>query len=203
LKKLRLLVPLTLLALALGLGACGGGESDEDQVVDVIESAAASTDPADCTALTTQAFMEQAEFSKGAEAVKSCEENAKDDSDDPESVEVSEVEVDGSDATAVVAFTGGTFDGQTLSVGLVQEDGDWKLDELTEFVEFDQDQLGDSFEKELQEGDDSLESALAECFAEAVREISESEAEEIMLGGSQKPIVEIIEGCQQGLEGVQ
>jgi len=199
--KKSLSLVLGLLALSLGLVACGGGsESSEDQVVDVIETAAASTDPADCTALTTQAFLEQTELSKGAEAVKSCEENAEDDSDDPETVEVQNVEVDGTDATADVEFSGGTFDGQTLMVALVEEDGDWKLDELTDFVAFDQEKLADTLEAQLKKGDDALEPALAECFAETFREIAKSDAEEIMIGGSQKPIVQIIEGCQQGLE---
>jgi hypothetical protein len=202
LKKLHLLVPLTLLALALGLGACGGGESDEDKVIDVIETSAESNDPADCERLATQNLLEQVELSQGADAVKSCEENAKDDDDDEEA-EVSDVKVDGSTATAKVAITGGGFDGQTAEMAVVEEDGDWKVDEITRFVALDQRALADSLEKGLTEGKDALEAQLAECFAEVMREVPKSEAEEIILGGSPKPITEIIEGCQQGLEGVQ
>ncbi|HXQ88870.1 MAG TPA: hypothetical protein VN733_04455 [Solirubrobacterales bacterium] len=198
-RKLHLLLPLALLALALGLAACGSSESDEDKVVDVIETSATSSDPADCEALSTQAFMEQTELEEGKAAVESCEESAEDDSDNPDSVEVSEVEIDGSSATADVAFVGGNFGGQTLTVALVEEDGDWKLDEITGFAEFDQEGLADSFEEALGE-DDEVDPQLAECFAEVIREVPEPKAEELIIGGSPEPIVEIIEGCSEGLE---
>jgi hypothetical protein len=200
-RKLQPLLPLALLALVFGLAACGGdSESDEDKVIDVIETSVTSTDPADCKELATQSFLEQTEFEQGAAAVESCEESAEDTENDPESVEVSEVEVDGSAATADVAFTGGSFDGQTLSVALVEEDGDWKMDEITGFAKFDQEKLADSFEEGLQSGDDALDPQLATCFAEVVREVPKAQAEEIVIGGSPEPIVEIIEGCSEGLE---
>ena len=200
-RKHHLLLPLALLALALGLAACGGGESDEDKIVDVIETSVASTDPADCKELATQDFLEQTEFSQGSEAVESCDESAEDTTDDPDSVEVTDVEVDGSKATADVAFAGGSFDGQALSVALVEEDGGWKLDEVTGFAKFDQEKLADSLEKGLQSGDEPLDPALAGCFAEVVRQAPKAQAEEIVIGGSPQPIVEIIEGCTEGLEG--
>jgi hypothetical protein len=197
-RKLHLLLPLALLALALGLVACGGGDSDEDKIVEVIETSATSADPADCETLSTQAFLEQTELEEGKAAVESCEESAEETADDPDSVEVAEVEVDGSDATADVTFTGGNFDGQTLSVALVEEDGDWKLDEITGFAEFDQARLAASLEEALQSGEEPLDRALAECFAATVREAPEAQAEDLVIGGSPQPIVEIIEGCSEG-----
>lgn len=199
-RKLYLLLPLALLSLALGLAACGGGESDEDKIVDVIETSATSTDPADCEALATQAFLEQTQFSEGEEAVEGCEESAEETEDNPDSVEVSEVEIDGSDATATAAFEGGNFDGQTFTVALVEADGDWKLDELTGFAEFDQEALATSLEEGLQAGEDAVEPKLAECFGETLRELSKAQAEEVVIGGSPQPIVEIVEGCSEGLE---
>ncbi len=199
-KKLHLLFPLALLALALGLAASGGGESDEDTIVEVIEASATSTDPADCEALSTQAFLEQTQLSKGEEAVESCEENAKETKDDPDSVEVSDVEVDGSDATAVAAFAGGNFDGQTFTVALVEEDGDWKLDEITGFAEFDQKRLGDSLEEALLSEGETLEKELAECFGEAVRQAPQKQAESLVLDGSGKALVQILEGCSKKQE---
>lgn len=200
-RKLHLLFPLALLALALGLAACGGGESDEDKIVEVIETSATSTDPADCEALATQAFLEQTQFSQGEEAVESCEESAKETKDNPDSVEVSAVEIDGSSATAEAAFAGGNFDGQTFTAALVEEDGDWKLDEITGFAEFDQEQLADSLEEALLSEGDSVEKELGECFGETIREVPQAQAEALILDGSGEAIVEIIEGCSEGLEG--
>jgi len=201
--KRLLPLPVLLLVLGLGLSACGGSESDEDKVIDVIERSVASTDPADCERLATQNFLEQVELSQGADAVKSCEENTKEDEDDAEEVEVSGVEVEGSSASAEVAFSGGGFDGQTAAVTLVDVDGGWKLDEIESFSEFDQDKLADAFDESLQSGEDALDPMFAKCFSEVIRELPEKEAEEIILGGSPKPLTEIFEGCQQGLEGAQ
>jgi hypothetical protein len=201
LRKLHLLLPFALLALVFGLVACGGGgDSDEDKVVEVIETSVTSSDPADCKALATQEFLEQTEFSQGPEAVKSCKESAEDTSNNPDSVDVSKVEIDGSDATADVAFVGNDFDGQTLAVALVEEDGDWKMDAITGFAKFDQEKLATAFEESLQSGEEPLEKDLAVCFAEVLRDAPKSEVEEIVIGGSSQPIVEIIEGCSEGLE---
>jgi hypothetical protein len=200
LRKLHLLLPFALLVFVFGLVACGGGDSDEDKIVEVIETSVTSTDPADCKTLATQEFLEQTEFSEGPEAAKSCEEDAEDTSNNPDSVDVSKVEIDGSDATANVAFVGSDFDGQTLAVALVEEDGDWKMDQITGFVKLDQEKLATAFEEALQSGEEPLEEELAVCFVEVLREASKPEVEEIVIGGSSQPITEIIEGCSEGLE---
>ena len=198
-RKLHLLLPFALLALVLGLVACGGGESDEDKIAEVLETSVTSADPADCEELATQEFLEQTELEEGTAAVESCEESAEDTSDDPDSVEVSAVEIDGSSASANVAFSGSSFDGQTLTVDLVEEDGDWKLNEITGFAEFDQEQLASSFEEAF-ESEEDVDPQLATCFAEVIRDLPKGEAEEIVIGGSSEPIIEIIEGCSEGLE---
>jgi hypothetical protein len=199
LRKLRLLAPLALLALSLGLAACGGGEdSDEDKIAETIETAVVSTDPADCEELATLAFLEQTEFEEGSAAVESCEEGAEETEDDPESVEVSEVEIDGSNATANVAFKGSPYDGQVLAIALAEEDGAWKLDQITGFVEFDQDQLAQSFEEGVSSGDDALPAAAASCLGDELRGLSRPEIEDLIFSGDPQPLVELVEGCSQG-----
>jgi hypothetical protein len=202
LRKLHLtLLPALLLALALGLAACGGGgESDEDKVVETIETSALSADPADCKELATIGFLEQTQLEKGDAAVESCEEDAKDGENDPDSVKVTKVKVDGSDATADAAFEGGTFDGQTLSVALVEEDGTWKMDEITKFAKLDQEQLATAFEEALTSGEDALPEDVGTCFGEVIRELPAEEVEEVIIGGDPQPLVELLEGCQEGLQ---
>lgn len=116
-EKLRLLLlPALLVVSAFASTACGGGESDEDKIVETVETSATSTDPADCEALTTPAFLMQTQVKEsGAEALEGCEEDAQKTAEDPDSVQVSGVEIDGSRATADAAFSGGAFDGQSLS----------------------------------------------------------------------------------------
>ncbi|HEX5990767.1 MAG TPA: hypothetical protein VFY75_11225 [Solirubrobacterales bacterium] len=193
-RHLRLLLPFALLALALGLAACGGGESDEDKVVEVIETSVTSTDPADCEKLATQAFLEQTQFSKGTQAVKDCEEDA-DDKNHPDAAEVSNVKVDGSQATADTTVRGGVFDGQTLTVALVEEDGDWKLDKITAFAKFDQGKFAASLEGAVKSGKEPLDPEITSCLGDALRKLPKAEAEQMLIGGSTQPIFELVEGC--------
>lgn len=197
-RKLHLLLlPAVLLALGFGLVACGGSdESDEDAVIETIETSATSSDPADCTELATVAFLEQTEFEQGDAAIESCEESADETENDPDSVEVSKVEVDGSNATADVAFVGGPYDGQVLSVALVEEDGTWKMDELTGFVTFDQDHLAQSFQEGVTSGSNALPAAVGECLGEELGELPRGDFEDLILSGEPQPLVELVEGCQ-------
>jgi hypothetical protein len=198
-RKLHLLLlPAVLLALGFGLVACGGSdESDEDAVIETIETSAMSSDPADCKALSTIAFLEQTEFEQGDAAIESCEKSADETENDPDSVEVSKVQVDGSNATANVAFVGGPYDGQVLSVALVEEDGTWKMDELTSFVTFDQDHLAQSFQEGVTSGSNALPDEVGACLGEELSELSKAEFEDLILGGEPQPLVELVESCQQ------
>jgi hypothetical protein len=200
LKKLYLaLLPALLLSLVLGLAACGGGgESDEDAVVETIETSAQSNDPADCKKLATIAFLEQTQLEEGDAAVKGCEEDAEHDESDPDSVKVTKVEVDGSDATADAAFVGGTFDGQTLSVALVEEDGDWKMDEITGFAKLDQERLATALEEGVTSGEEALPKSMGTCLGEVLGDLPAKEVEEVIIGGDRQPLIAILEGCQEG-----
>lgn len=192
-KKRPLLMFFAIVA-ALVLAACGG-ESDEDKVVEAIETSATTTDPADCLALSTQNFLEQTEDESGEAAVKACEEDAEDSSDDPDSVIVTEVEVDGTSATANVEFEGGSFDRQAMAIALVEEDGAWKLDEITGFESFDKSALIEAFEEQLNEPAAELEAGQVACIVEGLEEVSAAELEEMILSDSADMVVEIAEEC--------
>ncbi|HWB68713.1 MAG TPA: hypothetical protein VG518_01925 [Solirubrobacterales bacterium] len=176
-----------MLLAALALAACGSGESDEEKIVDVIETASTSTDPASCTEFLTQTFVDQVETGEGAAAVKECEEDAADGSGNPDSVDVAEVEVDGSNATADVTFHGGDLGGQALTLALAKEDGDWKLDEIQRFVKFDRAKIDASFEEALE----SAEGIDTECILEGLSEYSDGELEEAILGSELEELIEV------------
>jgi ABC-type glycerol-3-phosphate transport system substrate-binding protein len=195
-RKLHLLL-LPALLLALALAACGGGgESDEDKITTTIENAATSTDPAVCDETQTLAFMEQTSGgSSGKEAEKECEEEAKSGEGQPDSVSVTKVEVDGENATANAAFKGGIFDAQTLELALVEEDGDWKLDELTGFAKFDAESLVKAFAEQIEE-EPELDPETAGCFVEGIEELSDSELESVIVENNTEAFGEIAEGCE-------
>jgi hypothetical protein len=189
-----LLVPCLILALAFT--ACGGSDSDsEGEIEEVIETSVTSTDPAKCTDLMTAAFVNQSSDLRGDSALEECEEEAGDTSDDPDSVTVSAVEVDGADANAEVAFVGGVYNGQTVAVALVEEDGGWKLDEITGFAELDADALARSVEQQFEKGGE-IPAAQISCVGNGIREAPQGEIEELFFGGSSQPLVEFAEACE-------
>ncbi|MFL5899358.1 MAG: hypothetical protein ACJ76D_13045 [Solirubrobacterales bacterium] len=194
-RKLHLLL-LPALLLALGLAACGGGgESDEDKIVNTIETAATGTDPTVCDETQTLAFMEQTTGSGGKEAEKQCEKEAEAGEDNPDSVDVSNVRVGGEKATADAAFKGGTFDEQTLELALVEEDGEWKLDEFSGFAKFDPAPFVSALAEQLEE-EPEIEPETAGCIVEGIEELPDSELESLVVENNTGPIGEIAEACE-------
>jgi len=192
----RLLVPLALLALAaLAVTACGGsGSSAEDEVTEVIEQAATTKDPSSCTELQTLRFTEQNTGEKGKAAIKSCEESAAEE-EQAEEAKVSNVSVDGEKATAEAEFIGGSLGSQTLAVALVEEDGDWKLDQIEGFANYDGKALEETFLKRFEESPEGLSKKQYTCIAEGIGKASTAEAEAMFLSGASTKIEELAKGC--------
>lgn len=184
-----------LVLFALGVGGCGGGGSEDGAIEEVIETSATTADPANCTELQTQAFDEQNAQTEGAEAVEACEAEAEKGEGTAESVDVSNLGVDGESATAEVAFTGGGLDGQAVEVSLVEEGGAWKLDEILGFTEYDAGKFAAAFEAAA-ENEPELSPDIASCVAEAFAQASQEEAEELAFSGREGPLAELVRDCQ-------
>jgi hypothetical protein len=192
--KRHLVLVCLLIVPALALAACGSSNSDESQIEEAVETSATSTDPADCTKLATQQFIEQTTQSEGAEAVKTCEKEAKEESG-AKSAAVSNVEVDGSKATADAALTGGGLDGQEVEVALVKEGDQWKLDEITGFTKFDQAKVIETLERELAKPSNEVGKSVAACIVKAFEEAPEDEFEEALLSPSTNGFEELAGAC--------
>src|SRR5262249_6028276 len=149
----------------------------------------------DCKKLQTQKFMEQISQESGSAAVKECEEEAKRGTG-AKSVETSEVEVDGSSATADVALTGGTLGGQSVEVGLTKDGDQWKMNEVVKFTKFDQAKLVEYLEGQFKEHSSEIPAQLASCFIEAFKEGSQEEVEELVFGSGSKALEEVAEACE-------
>jgi len=183
-----------LISAALFLAACGGGESEEDKIVGAIETSATSNDPSACTEYATESFNEQITGQEGEAALKECEKDATEE-ETAESVDVSNVEIDGSTATADVALTGGGFDGQALAVSLVKDD-QWKLNEVTGFAELNRPKLVETLEENLNEGNEIPEGVVT-CIAEKVEASSQAEIEEFFFSGSFEGFAKVVENCNK------
>jgi len=196
LNKRHLLLLGALIVSALALVACGSsGGNDEAEIEEAIETSATASDPANCTKLETLNFSEQSSGESGKAATEACEEEAKDPEGKAESVAVSEVEVDGSKATANAAITGGSLEGQTVSLALVEEDGQWKLDQITGFVKLDQGQLANVFAEQLEKGEE-VEPEITACIVSGIEEASKEEAEEFVLDPANQALGELAESCE-------
>lgn len=194
-RKRLLLLPCLLILSALAFAACGGGSGgDEGEIEDVIETSATSTDPADCKKLNTEKFMEQTTQESGEAAVEDCEEEAKAE-EGARSARVSAVEVNGSNATAEVALSGGNLDGQTLEVALVKDGDQWKLDEVVKFTAFDRAKLVEVLEEGLAEPSSEVDHKFGSCVIEAFQQDSQAEVEELVFGDSPQALEELFEAC--------
>jgi hypothetical protein len=197
-KKTLLLLPLALIA-ALALAACGGGSSSsgdsEGAIESAIETAATSSDPSKCTEVQTAAFNETETGSSGKEALATCEEEAESDSAPAESVDVSDISVDGEKATAEVAIEGGSLNGQSVEVELLEEEGDWKLNKFLKLTDFDSQALSESFAEKLGE-EEGISPELAKCISEGVVGMSEADAEAMIFEKDVAPIEELASNCQ-------
>ncbi|HEX7278123.1 MAG TPA: hypothetical protein VF255_00740 [Solirubrobacterales bacterium] len=199
---MRRLSLVSLFALSLALVACGGESNEEkvvktieveDRIIEAIDRALVSTDPDACTEQMTQAFNEQ-KFREGGDAVESCEQNARAEESPNPPVEVIYVELEGSKATAALD----TPNTQPLILALVEEDGDWKLDEFVRFAEFDRDKWLKEQRENLESGGEyALEPQVVDCIVDAYHEMSRPEIEEMILGGSARPELEIGERCER------
>jgi hypothetical protein len=191
----RLFLLCLVIVSAFSLVACGGGSDsgDESEIEAAIEASATSSKPADCKKFNTQKFMEQTARSKGTEAVETCEKEASEGTG-AQSAAVSNVEVDGSKATADVALTGGSLGGQEVQVALVQEGDQWKLDELTGFAKFDQATVVKTFEEEFAKSKEVSQS-LASCIVKDFEEAPQAKLEDALLSGSTEGFEELAGSC--------
>jgi hypothetical protein len=189
---------LTLLALAvpLFLAACGGGGGNDDssQITDVIQTSSKSTDPADCTKLETQQFVEQTELASGQAALQACQKGATDTSDNPSSVDVTDVKTSGNTGSANATFHGGGFDGSTLSVSLSKDGDQWKLDKITDIPNFNFAGLVHTLTARFS-SEGSIPPQVATCIVQAFNSAGADQVKSIILSGNGDQLTALFSGC--------
>jgi hypothetical protein len=201
--KVRPAAAVTAAALlaAFALAACGGNgtsSADKDAITAAIIRAATSGDPAACTDSQTLRFTEQTSGgAKGQAAVKSCEKDAKNTA--AEKIDVTDVQVDGDKATAKGKATGSIFDGQTVEVALVKENGRWKLDEFKGFENFNKDAMIAAFSKQL-----SAEGATpqaVDCITKQFQATSDQDIEAVFVGSDPQAENRLFQPCNKYFKG--
>lgn len=106
------------------------GEKDEDKVTDATKAALTDKSEGVCESAVTSDFVEQSTGQRGDAAATACK-DARRKAPFANTADVSDVELDGSSATAVAAVTGGNFSGKRVNVELDKDGDDWKVDGLS------------------------------------------------------------------------
>jgi hypothetical protein len=197
---------LAFVVAAIALAACGGSSNDstsaatgadQAEIANVIRTSVTSSIPDDCTRLETQRFLEQIHFVTGPAAVKACRQDAPDTSDDPDSVDVADIAVDGTSGTANATFHGGGFDGSTLSIAVVKQGDQWRVDQITAVPAFDLPAFEKSFTGRLssQEG---VSAAGTACITKALDSAGPDAVKGALISGDSSQLLNLIGPCLSG-----
>jgi hypothetical protein len=189
-------LPVAVLCSSLVVVACGGGGGNDDssQITDMIQSSVTSTDPADCTKLETEQFVEQSELTAGPAALQQCQKDAADTSDNPSSVDVTDVKTSGNTGTANVAFHGGSFDGSTISVSLIKDGDQWKLDKITDIPSFNFPGLVHALTAKFS-SEGSIPPQVATCIVQAFNNAGADQVKSIILSGNGDQLTALFSTC--------
>ena len=196
---------LALAALTATVAGCGGGSAPSSgpeetaAIAAVIKKAVSTTDPADCTRLMTQRFVEQSELSKGRAALKRCEEDVGDASGNPRSTIVSNVRIDGDTARARAAFDGGDLDGQAVNLRVIRDGEGWKVDHIDSFARFDRKRLLRATENALRRPPQELSADAAGCIPRRLDKLSDAALQQVFLSGDPGPVAAVAGPCMIGM----
>jgi len=193
---------LALAALTASVAACGGGGStqpsasdDEAEVVAVVKRVASTTDPADCTRLATQRFLEQNEIGNGKAAVESCQQDARDAAGNARSTTVSNVRIDGDTAQARAAFDGGDLDGQVVNLRVIKDRGRWRVDHVDSFASFDRKRFLHGVEESVRRPPQSMPAADAACIVGRLDKLSDLALQQLLVSGDNGRIATVAGPC--------
>jgi ABC-type oligopeptide transport system substrate-binding subunit len=175
-----------LVMASLAISACGGSGQSQDQkdISAAIDKGATSGDPAACTEVQTANFNAQTNGGNG-DPTAQCQKTAAQTA--AKSVDVTNVNVTGSTATADVAATGSILDGQTIEIGLVKDGSRWKLDKVNSFTKFDRTKFVAALEQRLASSSGIPASALS-CLKQQFNTASDAQLQAVLLtanGGDQ------------------
>jgi hypothetical protein len=153
--------------------------SDSAEIEEAITTVATSKDPGFCDAFLTQAYLEQMTGVKAPYADELCEEAARLDAAD--AVDVTDVDVNGDEATATATYSGSSLDGSSLVVRLVRSDGDWKLDRKLRVEFLNRAGLERGYREVLVSPDYRFSEAGASCVIAETRQLTDAELADSVL----------------------
>jgi hypothetical protein len=192
---------LTLLLVAVaGCGGSSSGGSGEDEVKRVLETFFTTSDPVQCEELTDNAFKQLSPNVLAADDPKAECRKSLDPTGQATSIQVSDVSIEGSKATATVVPDGGTFEGATVKLELV-DDGGWKIDGIADVQLTNREQFLREVDARSKKsfGNDAFTSEQSDCIAKYIRrEASTDEIERSIVSGDRTYVYDAVRLCLGG-----
>jgi hypothetical protein len=111
----------------------------------------------------------------------------------PDSLEISDVAVSGSKATATVAFSGGSLNEQAVVVAMRKEEGQWKIDRLLRFSKLDRPAVMRTLEKAF-EGNGASAKEI-KCISGRLAPRSKKAFEAFLFESDQQEIDKLVRPC--------
>jgi hypothetical protein len=195
------------------VAGCGGGDDGDEpaadgsaaaeaEIAEVIETIFTSSDPAQCSELTTTNALRQAlPDAKEGELVAGCRKSLAENAE-ADSVEIAEIAVDGATATAVATPDGGPLTGTAASVAMVDAGGQWKFDGFTALELRDRDEfIGQIRGRLADEGitGTGLSPRDTDCIADHMaEEASNSDFERFVVDADRGVLYDAVRDCMGG-----
>ena len=203
-RPLALLLALPALLLAAcgddeGGGSGGSSADDEKAITKVLQDGLTTKDVnVACEGTLSEDFLTRVYGS--ADKCRTIESKDLKDEQPPESVDVSQIEVDGKAGTATVKLTGGDDDGATGPIDVVKQGEDWRVKDLS--AEFLRSQLKASLAK-----DDEFDEATRKCLGDKLLGLDDAELRKVAYGtigeqpAAQQQLVELVGECDASAGG--
>ena len=187
-------------ALSLALAVIGGGAASESTDSELIETAITrgfmTGDPANCDEVYTLEFVEQTHLGTGVVAMADCREDEAEPNPrgtDPDGVEITGLQINGDRATARVTVLGGALNQAKIELGVVTEEGTWKLDRMRD-VDLDRPAYDRAFAAAVRR--EGMSRDEARCVVDQFhRDFRMAELERSAVSGVQMPDPEWSVGC--------
>lgn len=163
------------LAAGLALAGCGGGgQDDRAAIADAVRTSLTTTDPSVLCGETLSTGLRRQVYGSPARCA-AVEARSAATRVTPTGVAVTRVRVDGDRGTAMVALRGNGQDSVRGAIGLVHEDGRWRLDDLSTAF------LRSSFNAGI-EGDGTLQGSLVVCVGTKIRGLDDATLRTLVYG---------------------
>lgn len=166
-------------------------------MITTLDRAITSTDPSYCGDAVTEPYLEQTEGSPGAVAFRACIEDAGDTASRADAIEVDDVTVDGQAATATVTYRGGSLDGSTMVLSLIEVDGEWLLNRVERFVHLDRSALSQDFRRQFDDELNRFSHRAAECALARIDKLPTHQLEAILLSGDRTDLNRTLVACDR------